>query len=120
MAAPPVARSDKTVGWWEYLIIGLIAISSLPAYAAFLMALIAGAILKLNPAFLRETNAGGRLQAWADLARFFFMATQPVGIVIAIIVSIASFRSRATKFGWLIILAGFFVWLLAGFLIGHP
>jgi hypothetical protein len=53
MAVPPVARSNKTVSWWEYLIIGLIAISSLPAYAAFLMALIAGAILKLDFAFLR-------------------------------------------------------------------
>jgi hypothetical protein len=121
MEQPPAARSDKgRIGWWEYPVIALIAVSSLPAYAALLMALIAAVLIAFPPAILRETNSAGRLQAWGDIARFFAMATGPIAAIICIVVSFASFRSRATKLGWLILLGGILAWFIAGFLIGRP
>lgn len=117
----PAAQSGKrAISWWEYPSVALIAVSALPAYAASTMAIIAWAVLKFHPAALQGTNIGAKLQAWADLARFFTMATAPVGLAICIVVSIGSFRSRATKRGWLIVAGAFLCWCVAGLLIGRP
>jgi hypothetical protein len=130
MEQPPVARRNKrTVGWWECPVIVLIAVSALPAYAALsalpayaalCMTIIAWAVLKFHPTALQGMNAGAKLQAWADLARFFAMATAPIGLVICVVVSFASFRSRAARLGWLIMVGGFLGWCVAGLLIGRP
>jgi len=121
MEHPAVARSDKrTVDWWEYPVIVLIALSALPAYASLFMTIVAWAVLAFHPAALQGTNTGAKLQSWADLARFFAMASSPLGLVICIGVSLASLRSRATKLGWIIMAGGFLGWCVAGLLIGRP
>jgi hypothetical protein len=121
MEQPLAVRSNKCrLRWWEYPTISLIVISAVPAYAAFLMAIIGWGILAFHPAFLERTNMGGRLQAWSDVSRFLAMASGPVGVAICIVVSVASFRSRATKVGWLIIIGGILGWFAAGALIGKP
>ena len=114
------ANDKRTIAWWEHPVIVLIAMSVLPAYAALFMTIIAWAVLEFHPAALQGTNTGATLQAWADVARFFAMASAPVGLVICIVVSLASFRSRATKLGWLVMVGGFLGWCVAGLLIGRP
>jgi hypothetical protein len=109
----PLARSNKrTVGWWEYPVIVLIALSALPAYVAFLTTALGWVVLEFHST-LPGAEIARRLDGWGYYNRFFAILSCPVGVAICIVVSLASFRSRAMKLGWLVCLGGILAWFAA-------
>jgi hypothetical protein len=106
--SPATTRPPTLLAWWELPVLILITIPALPGYLGLLLWGISALLVAAGGP---SSPSAHSVEAWFFGQLLLGIISYPVALVFIIILSIAKFRCRATKLGWLIVVGGAVIWL---------